>query len=169
MAAPHVAGVAALFLDLNPAATPSQVANAIISGATTNRLSGIGSGSPNRLLYSVFDGGDPPPPPPSAPCTNCEDYTGSLSGSGDTDVQPNGNYYLSGSGTHRGWLRGPSGTDFDLYLYRWSGRLGWRVVAQSTSPDSEEEITYNGSSGYYYWRIVSYSGSGSYTFWLDRP
>jgi hypothetical protein len=34
----------------------------------------------------------------------------------------NGNYYYSSvSAYHKGWLRGPSGTDFDLYLYKWNG------------------------------------------------
>ena len=60
-AAPHVAGVAALYLEQfslnNPndsAATPASVTSAIINNATVNRLSNIGSGSPNRLLYSGF-------------------------------------------------------------------------------------------------------------------
>jgi hypothetical protein len=103
-----------------------------------------------------------------APCTGCEHYTGSLSGSGDYDYHPNGTYYFSGGGTHRGWLSGPSGADFDLRLYKWlSG--AWRIVARSESASSEEAITYNGTSGYYLWRVRSYSGSGAYDFWLDRP
>ncbi len=52
MASPHVAGVAALILSGSPSATPASVRNTIYSRATTNVLSGIGSGSPNRLLYS---------------------------------------------------------------------------------------------------------------------
>lgn len=107
--------------------------------------------------------------PGGAPCTNCEHYTGSLSGSGDYDYHPNGTYYYSGSGNHSGWLEGPPGTDYDLYLWKWSFWSGWQTVASSTSPDSSESISYNGSSGYYVWRIYSYSGSGSYDFWLDRP
>jgi subtilisin family serine protease len=58
---PHVAGVAALYLEQfslnNPndsAASPASVAAAIINNATVNRLSSVGSGSPNRLLYSGF-------------------------------------------------------------------------------------------------------------------
>jgi hypothetical protein len=103
-----------------------------------------------------------------APCTGCDHYTGSLSGTGDADYHPNGTYYFSGAGTHRGWLEGPGGTDFDLYLQRWNGRR-WVNVASSLSASSSESITYNGSSGYYVWRVYSYSGSGSYDFWLDRP
>jgi subtilisin family serine protease len=52
MAAPHVAGVAALWLGAYPGSSPSQIRNHIYNRATTSRLSGIGSGSPNRLLYS---------------------------------------------------------------------------------------------------------------------
>ncbi|TQD43599.1 hypothetical protein FKV25_10165 [Lysobacter aestuarii] len=103
-----------------------------------------------------------------APCTGCTAYTGSLSGTGNSAVQPNGSYYQSGAGAQKGWLRGPAGTDFDLELYRWSGSA-WSKVAQSTTATSEESISYNGTAGYYYWRMVSYSGSGSYTVWLDTP
>ena len=280
MASPHVAGVAALYLAANPNATPSQVATALINNSTANKVTGAGSGSPNRLLYSLFDGGGggPDPEPPTgtlqngvpvsglsgaaaserrftlqvpsgasslsfamsggsgdadlyvrfgnapttsswdcrpylsgnnetcnisnvqagtyhvmvrgyssysgaslvgsyqtgggggtAPCSgsNCTSYTGSL-GSGQAQVQPNGNYYQSGAGAQRGWLSGPSNADFDLELYRWNG-YSWTRVASSLTPTSTESINYNGSAGYYYWRIVSYSGSGSYTFYMQRP
>jgi serine protease len=104
-----------------------------------------------------------------APCTNCEAYTGSLSGTGANQYQPNGSYYYSsGSGTHTGWLRGPGSADFDLYLQKWTG-WGWSNVAQGISSNSDEDVSYNGTSGYYRWRIYSYSGSGSYNFWMRRP
>jgi serine protease len=64
MASPHVAGVAALYLAANPNATPSQVTTAIINASTPNKVTGAQTGSPNRLLYSFFDGTPPPPPPP---------------------------------------------------------------------------------------------------------
>src|SRR5690606_11384368 len=51
MAAPHVAGAAALALGANPSATPDDVADAVIGNATLGALGGIGSGSPNALLY----------------------------------------------------------------------------------------------------------------------
>lgn len=278
MAAPHVAGIAALYLADNPTATPTQVENAIFAAATTGRLSGINSGSPNLLAYSIFDGSGGGNPPPasgelsngvaetglsggtgsevfytldvpagasnlqfqisggsgdadlyvryanqpttsafdcrpflngnnetctfsapaagtwhvmirgyqaysgatlvgsfvdpssgSAPCTNCTQYSGSLSGTGNAQVQPNGTYYFAASaGTHSGYLRGPSNADFDLELYRWNGS-GWVRVDSSASADSDEDIAYAGTSGYYYWRVLSYSGSGAYDLWLDTP
>lgn len=54
MASPHVAGVAALYKQANPSASASTVRNAIVNNATTGVLSGVGTGSPNRLLYSLF-------------------------------------------------------------------------------------------------------------------
>jgi len=102
-----------------------------------------------------------------APCSNCTQYSGSLTGTGNSQVQPDGNWYQTGAGTHRGWLEGPANADFDLELYRWNG--SWVKVAESTSSNSEEFVEYNGTSGYYYWRIRSFSGSGSYDFWLQRP
>lgn len=174
MAAPHVAGVAALYLEGNTAATPAAVADKLTCTATLDRLTGVGSGSPNKLLYSLLGECQTPPPPPpppdpgTPPCTDCEHYTGSLSGTGDFDYQPNGGYYWAKSGTHRGWLRGPTAADFDLYLYRWFW-FAWFPVAASYGTTSEEEITYNGTSGYYRWRIDSFSGSGPYDFWMKRP
>lgn len=178
MASPHVAGAAAIYLGANPSASPSTVFNALINNATTGVLSGIGSGSPNRLVYVGGGGTTPPPtptpvptatpPPGGAPCTGCEAYTGSLSGSGDYDWHPNGGYYYSSTGRGQGWLAGPSGTDFDLYLYKWSSFWGWYRVASSTSVSSNEYINYFGTAGYYTWRVESYSGSGSYNFWLSR-
>ena len=54
MASPHVAGVAALYKQANPGASASTVRNAIVNGATTNVVTNAGTGSPNRLLYSLF-------------------------------------------------------------------------------------------------------------------
>jgi subtilisin family serine protease len=54
MASPHVAGVAALYRQFNPGASAATVRNAIVNGATTNVVTNPGTGSPNRLLYSLF-------------------------------------------------------------------------------------------------------------------
>jgi aqualysin 1 len=166
MATPHVTGVAALYLQNNPTAPPATVRNAIVSTATSGRLTGIGTGSPNLLLYSLLTTGGTG----GAPCTSCEAYSGSLSGTGAYQYQPNGTYYYSSvSGVHKGWLRGPtSGADFDLYLQKWNGST-WVTVASGTSATANEDVTYSGTAGYYTWQIYSYSGSGSYNFWLQRP
>ena len=248
MATPHVAGAAALYLANDPAATPSTVHAALVNNASVNKLSSIGTGSPNRLLYTLF-GATPIDTPPAAtfsfscavgtctfdgsastddhgitryawdfgdglgdtsgavvghtyassgtftvrltvtdtanqtdteaqsvtvttggaPCTGCDAFSGTLSGTGDSDYHPNGSWYFSSvSGVHRGWLQGPSTTDFDLYLYKWNG-FTWVIVARSESATSQEQIAYNGTSGYYRWRVYSFRGSGSYSLWLQHP
>ncbi|WP_030227875.1 S8 family peptidase [Streptomyces sp. NRRL WC-3626] len=53
MATPHVAGAAAVHLAGHTSATPAQVASALVNGATTGKVTGPGSGSPNRLLKLV--------------------------------------------------------------------------------------------------------------------
>ena len=55
MAAPHVAGVAAQYLEGNPLATPAQVAQVILGKTTNGLVNDPGSNSPNRLLYSKID------------------------------------------------------------------------------------------------------------------
>ncbi|CRK62056.1 Alkaline serine exoprotease A precursor [Alloactinosynnema sp. L-07] len=57
MASPHVAGAAALYLGQNPSATPAQVRDALVTNASTGKLSGMTTGSPNRLLYTAFMNG----------------------------------------------------------------------------------------------------------------
>lgn len=52
MAAPQVAGEAALILSQNPSWTPAQVSKSIISSSTTGVITNTGAGTPNRLLYS---------------------------------------------------------------------------------------------------------------------
>ncbi|AKH85960.1 serine protease [Streptomyces sp. CNQ-509] len=54
MATPHTAGVAALYLQGNPSASPAQVSQAIVNGTTPNKVQDPRTGSPNRLLYSLF-------------------------------------------------------------------------------------------------------------------
>jgi subtilisin family serine protease len=54
MATPHTTGVAALYLQGNPTATPSQVQEALRAGATSGVVVSPGSGSPNRLLFTNY-------------------------------------------------------------------------------------------------------------------
>ena len=62
MATPHVAGTAALYLQVNPTATAAQVRSALTSNATPNVISGVPAGTPNLLDYSGFIAAGPQPP-----------------------------------------------------------------------------------------------------------
>jgi subtilisin family serine protease len=163
MASPHVAGIAALYLQGNPSALPSAVASAITSTATTGKVTSAGTGSPNRLVYSLLSGTTPPPGGGSF------NYSGSVSGTGVSSFQPGtSGYAVTASGSHTATLTGPSGTDFDLYLQKWNGS-SWVDVASGTSASSVENVSYSGTAGTYRWEVYSYSGSGSYTLATTRP
>lgn len=64
MAAPHVAGAAALVLNANPALNPQQVAATLYNNSTLNVVANPGPGSPNRLLFVAHPA---PPAPPAGP------------------------------------------------------------------------------------------------------
>ncbi|MFC7616359.1 S8 family serine peptidase [Actinokineospora soli] len=169
MATPHVAGAAALYLGVpgNSGKTPAEVNRVLLDNTVASKISDV-RGSPNKLLQVQFlTGGGPDPDPEPTACSE-ETFTGSLN-SGGSAYQPNGSYYQSTtSGVHRGCLTGPSGTDFDLYLQKWNG-ASWSTVAEGSTPEANEKVEYNGTAGYYRWRVHAYSGSGSYTLKTDKP
>jgi subtilisin family serine protease len=53
MATPHVAGVAAVYIS-RFGGSPSTVRNALVGNATSGVISNVGSGSPNRLLFTNY-------------------------------------------------------------------------------------------------------------------
>ncbi|GAA1345193.1 hypothetical protein GCM10009660_35870 [Catellatospora bangladeshensis] len=108
------------------------------------------------------DGGPGPNPPGCGTAV-----TGTLS-RGATAVEPKSGYFDAAAGAQKGCLKGPAGTDFDLYLQKQSG-TSWRTVASGTGPDSTETVTYNGTAGRYRWQVRSYSGSGGYTLETAKP
>lgn len=250
MAAPHVAGAAALILAQNPAASPANVFSTLLNDGVANKLSALGSGSPNLLLQvAQGEGADFPPvasfsyscealncsfdasassddqgivqyswsfgdgssasgasvshsytaygdftvtltvsdaanqqdnssqllslaDPGAGPCPECEQTSGSLSGSNDNDYSPSSNGFESAGGQFYALLEGPANADFDLILEKYSRSLffaGWSNVASSESSSSNEEVSYSGSSGTYRWRVKSYSGSGDYILYTDNP
>ena len=165
MASPHVAGVAALYLQGTPSAAPAAVATAITSTATTGLVTSAGTGSPNLLVYSLLSGTSPPPPPPPPGTT----YTGSLSGTGANSYQPSTTgYTVTVSGAHTATLTG-TGADFDLYLQKRNTSGTWSNVASSLGTTSSESINYSGTAGTYRWRVYSYSGSGTFTLVTTKP
>jgi subtilisin family serine protease len=85
MAAPHVAGVVAMYLAWYPGASAAQVAGAVTGTATPGVITGV-NGSPNRLLYAQGFSNPTPNNPPQG------------------QVESVGHY-----GTIRGWARDPDG------------------------------------------------------------
>jgi subtilisin family serine protease len=167
MASPHVAGVAALYLAQNPNTSPAAVHSAVVGAATSGRLTNVGTGSPNLLVYSLFS---PTGGGTTACPTGYETINGSLAATGAIAYQPNGSYYFSSlSGTHSGRLIS-SAPNFNLYLWRWDTTLvQWQLVSSSTTAGSQESIDYSGTPAYYIWGVHSASGAGAYTFCLQHP
>jgi subtilisin family serine protease len=69
MAAPLVAGVAAIYRAANPSSNSTVTSQAILDAATTGILTNTGVGSPNKLLYSWLGGGPAPTPTPTPTAT----------------------------------------------------------------------------------------------------
>jgi subtilisin family serine protease len=108
MASPHVTGSAAVYLGLNPDATPSQVRDALVTNGTTGKITGGGSGSPNVLLYTGFMTGTTPPPPTT--CTQAVVNPGFESGTSPWTATANvigtWSQYPARSGSRNAWLNG---------------------------------------------------------------
>ena len=108
-------------------------------------------------------------PAQTGPCpSGYTSYTGSVS-SGNYDYQPNENYYYANAGNEDAKTTSPSGTNFDLYLYKWNNFWGWIEVAASQNSGTTQSISYPGRAGYYIWVIYANVGGGNYSFCLSQP
>ena len=177
MASPHVAGVAALYLQGSPSAAPATVTSAIISNATLSKVTSAGIGSPNRLLYSLIS-----------------------SGVGATITGPSS---ISTAGTHT-WQANASGGN-GTYTYAWEYRVQggiWSAAGTASSysrtvdrsdPDFELRVTVTSggvtgsdthlvdvipvpppaptiggptgvAAGTHTWTVTSTGGDGTYTY-----
>ncbi|MBI3171909.1 MAG: S8 family serine peptidase, partial [Hydrocarboniphaga effusa] len=249
MASPHVAGALALVRGANTALTAAQAQSQLVADTTAGKVTNPGTGSPNKLLYVVNNGGTPVDNPPlaaytfsctglscsfdgssstddkgiashnwnfgdsssgsgvsvshtyaaggtygvtltvtdtvnqtdtetksvtitapggNAPCTNCTQYSGTLA-SGAQVYHPGTGGFSFGGGTLKGYLRGPAGTDFDLFLEKKGtnilGQTTWTSVASGETASNNENVSYSAANGTYRWRVKSYSGAGAYDFW----
>ena len=148
MAAPHVAGAAALYLQGSPSATPATVGTAIIGATTVNRIWGIGTGSPNRLLYALPGSGPQPPPPPPPP-------TASVYISG-----PNGLYLTSGTFSWNANVTGGTAP----YTYQWKlrneGSTSWNNVGTNSATYTR---TVGKATPSFYLRVVVTTGGVTIT------
>jgi serine protease len=169
MASPHVAGVAALYLAANPNATPSQVTSALTTAATPNVVTGAQTGSPNKLLYSFFDGTPPPPPPPppGGTLSNGVPVTGLSAATGAslnyTMAVPAGSTNLTFT------MSGGTG-DADMYVQFGSAPTDTVYACRPYLNGNNETCSFAApSTGTYYVRLKAYSAfsgvtlTGSYT------
>ena len=85
MATPHVAGVIAQYLELNPTAMPAQVRAALIANATAGVISNLPANTPNLLLYNGFLSGPANQAPVARYTISCPTLRCSVDGSTSTD------------------------------------------------------------------------------------
>ena len=162
MATPHVAGVAALYLAAHPTADAATVAAAVLGGASLGKLTSIGTGSPNLLLYSLITSGTPPPPPPPPPPsadvpTHLADVLAISEKSGKRNwkatlfvkVHEDDETELDGATVHVSWSGGAVGSTTCLTV---AG--GTCYVQTGPIPNSQASITFKVTnitlSGYFY-------------------
>jgi len=130
MAAPHVAGVAALHLEIVPTATPKKVGYALTSNATSGVVQNAGTGSPNLLLYSGFIGDVPPNSLPAASFTSS--CSGLICDFADTSVD------LDGEIASRSWSFGDGASGSGVTLSHTYATGGTFTVALTVTDDSGE-------------------------------
>jgi hypothetical protein len=115
------------------------VTQALVNNSTTGRVSNPGTGSPNRLLYSLFGGApQPPPPPPPPPPPGAElMVNGGFEGSASPWTLSGDAYWSTGGYPH-------SGTGYTVLGY------------------------YNNASGSEYQTVsIPSDHPANYTFWLN--
>jgi subtilisin family serine protease len=143
MASPHVAGVAALYLQANPGAAPATVNAAVVNNASVNKISGIFTpGTPNRLLYSLI---------PSATQIQVTVQTNPAGRSFTVD----GTTYV-GSQTFT-WAQGSSHTIGTTSpqdggagtQYVWNGWSDGGAIIHTVAPASDTTYTANFTTQYY--------------------
>ncbi|MGZ3146795.1 S8 family peptidase [Lentzea chajnantorensis] len=59
MATPHVAGAVALWLATHPTDSPAAVWAGLDAASTPNKITNVGANTPNKLLYTLWGGGQP--------------------------------------------------------------------------------------------------------------
>lgn len=169
MATPHVSGVVALMLQVNPALTPDQIESILKSTArafpATCSQCGAGIVNAAAAVAAASSGGGGGTCP-----AGYTTYTGTLSSTGASVYEPNTTGYTTTiTGSHLGQLTGPGSVDFDLYLQKKNSSGTWSTAKSSLGSTATESISYSGTKGTYRWRVYSYSGIGNFQLCTKAP
>ncbi|MGH9837261.1 MAG: S8 family serine peptidase [Blastocatellia bacterium] len=149
MAAPHVAGAVALFLERQPNALPAYVQEMIKNSATAGIVQNPGFGSPNRLLYGLIT--------PLSGSGNL--YAVSRQGgSGTTEV-----HLLNAAGNFRNFLlqtptalhQTGAGNEWEFLVgdYNRDGRPDLYVIARQGGSGTTEVHVLNGADNFSTWLL----------------
>jgi Zn-dependent metalloprotease len=72
------------------------------------------------------------------------------------------------AGRQTGYLFGPGGSNFNLYLEKYEAGV-WTVKASGTTTAPNEVVIYNGAPGQYRWRVTSATGTGTFNLYTNAP
>ncbi|MFN4893594.1 MAG: S8 family serine peptidase, partial [Bacteroidota bacterium] len=147
MASPHVAGVAALYLEAYPGSTPAQVQDGLKASATANVVTSPGTGSPNLLLFSgsFSGGGGGTPTAPAAPAL--------LSPTNGATGRPITNSAVS-------WSTSAGATSYTVEL---STSTSFATPLQSQTGLTATSASFSGLTALttYYWRVGATNSVGT--------
>ncbi len=172
MASPHVAGVAALYLEADPSASPLTVSNALKDAAESGLITDAGVGSPNLLLQTDFTvgGGTGGGTGGGGGTNNCKwtFYAGTLGNTGAAQYYSGSSGFDGGNGNYTATL---SNADNNMVTFSLESKKGskWSTVAAGASGNSVQNINVQSKSGKYRWKVYSSRGGGSFTLCTNNP
>ena len=161
MATPHVTGAAALYLQTHPSASPASVSSWLTSNATTGKVTNPGTGSPNRLLYTL-EGTPPTEPPPSGNLlVNPGFESGNTGWSSTSGVITSSTSRPARTGSWKAWLNGYGSSTTDTLSQSVTlPASGTRTLAFYIRIDSAETTT---STAYDTLKVQIVSGGATTT------
>jgi len=154
---PHVAGIAALYLEQHPAAAPAEVQGAIVNGSTPAVVTDVGPNSPNLFAYSIFDY--------EAPICRGTTFNGSIRQISGVDYQSSRSGFAGLIGVYSGTVQSSGMGTFSLAL-ELKQKNRWIQLA---SAGEGQSLLYEGRRGTYRWRISSVSRTGNYSLCASVP
>jgi subtilisin family serine protease len=157
MSAPHVAGIAALYLQNAPLDGADTVQNFIASNATANVIQNADPNSPNLLAYSGFT-----VIPYTIPNCSGTSFSGYINPS-QVVYYPSTAGFNGGQGFYTETLTKGNGLGVLINLQKKQGQ-SWNMVSASSG-----NISYNGKSGTYRWLITGQSGNAGYVMCTSHP
>jgi subtilisin family serine protease len=158
MASPHVAGLAALYLQTVNNAAPGQVLDGVRDSGVRNVVTGLPAATVNLLAHKINSTHTGTNQLPGANCTTQE-----------PDVFSGQCYYWSPNDSyHHVWLRGQPGANFNVKFYQWSTvSNSWVLKATKATSNTNEYLKYFGAGGFWYMFLVeSTGGAGQYDAWV---